>query len=267
MKRLVFAAAVMSAALSACGGGGGGGGVAGAPPPTSTPVPTPTPAPSVSGDMLALTSNRGWNYQGTSSAGSLTLSTYVNPTPLSNGQRVFAGAALSGLRTTVLVDHNTPESNLVGGLSFSQSSAGYNVTSEISVGSLALVPGSPLFVSSTLTQGAVTTPYPGVTQTVLLVGTVPGASACPTPAAGAKVQYSFQGSNYTVSYVPGCGITQFVSPTGVALTLTSVGTYNIGDLERVRKVQSATYADTARSMLGLERNDFAGAKIFGAFFK
>lgn len=259
MKRLVFAAAVTSAALSACGGGGGGGGVSGPPPPL--PV-------SVSGDMLALASNRGWNYQGTSpTAGSITVSTYVDPTVLSGGQRVLVGTAVTGLRPTVLTDQPTAWASRVGGLAFTPSGSGYNVTAEISVGSSALVPGSPLFVSSTLTQGSVTTPYPGVTQTVLQVGAVPGGTACPTPATGATVQYTFQGSTYTVSYVPGCGITQLIPPSGTPLTLISVGSYNLGDLGVARKMQSLTFADTARSMLGLERNDLGGAKIFGAFFK
>jgi hypothetical protein len=253
LKKLVLAV-VLAAALSACGGGGGSAPSGGPPPP---------PPLSVSGDMLALQPSRGWNYQGTNptTGQSVTISVYVNPS-LSNGQFVLAGAGLLGLHTTVLVDHNTPESNLLGGLALMQSSTGYNVTIEISAGSTAVVPGSPLLVGSTLTQGAISTPFAGVTQTVVLVGNVPGASACPTPATGAQVQYTYQNSSYLLSFVPGCGITQLVAPSGATLTLTSVGTYNIGNLAHMRKVESVTLVDTARSLLGLERNDFPAAKLF-----
>jgi hypothetical protein len=255
LKSHVLVAAVLSGTLYACGGGGSSG-------PSGGPPPPPPPA-SVSGDMLALQASRGWNYQGTNptTGQSVTISTYVNPS-LSNGQFVLAGAGLLGLHATVLVDHNTPETNLLGGLALLQSSSGYNVTIEISAGSTAAVPGNPLLVGSTLTQGAVSTPFAGVTQTVVLVGNVPGAAACPTPATGAQVQYSYQGSNYLLSFVPGCGITQLVAPSGATLTLTSVGTYNIGNLAHFRKVASVTLLDTARSLLGLERNDFPAASLF-----
>jgi hypothetical protein len=218
--------------------------------------------------MLALQSNRGWNYQGTKSGTSLTVSTYVDPTRLSTGDTLLVGTVASGLLTTVLTDHNSAEANSFGGLAFSQSASGYNVTAEATITGPALVPGSPLFVSSTLTQGAVTTPYPGLTETVLSVGTVPGASGCPTPGTGATVQYAFQGSTYRLSFVPGCGITQFVGPTGATLTLTSVGSYNIGNLAAARQVQSASVLQTARTLLGLNRNDdFPGAKLITGFLK
>jgi hypothetical protein len=262
VKKYLLPVAVLATVLSACGGGGGGGGS------TIGGGGGPPAPPSVSGDMLALQSNRGWNYQGTNGGVAITVSTYVNPTRTSSGQIVFGGAALPGLVPTVLSSHSTAESNLLGGLIFTQSSAGYNVTGEISSGSVALVPNSPLLVGSTLTQGAVSTPYPGVTETVVSVGSVPGASACPAPGTGATVQYAFQGSTYTLSFVPGCGITQFIFPTGATLTLTSVSSYNIGDLAKLRKVESVTWAETARSLLGLERNDdFAGGAVFGKFLK
>ena len=219
--------------------------------------------------MLALQSSRGWNYQGTGNGQSFTVSTYVNPSRTSSGQFVLAGAGLTGLQPTVLSSFNTAESNLLGGLVLTQSAGGYNVFGEISFGSITQVPGNPLLVSSTLTQGAVTTPYPGVTETVTLVGSVPGANACPAPGTGATVQYVVQGQTYTLSFVPGCGITQFVAPNGNALTLVSVGTYNIGNLSKVRRVESVTLWDTARSLLGLERSatNFPAAKIFGNFLK
>jgi len=246
----------MPAALSACGGGGGTSGG------TNGPPPGP---PSVSGDMLALQASRGWNYQATNSATgqSVTVSLYVDQTTVGAGELVLAATGLVGLHTTALVDHATAESNLVGALGITPSASGYNVNAELSAGSAAAVPGNPLLVGSTLTQGTTSTPYAGVTETVMSVGTVPGASACTTPGTGATVQYTFQNSTYTVSYVPGCGITQVVPPSGVAFTLTSVGSYpTIGNLSIARKVASVTLADTARSLLGLERNDFPAAKLF-----
>ncbi|MBV8749524.1 MAG: hypothetical protein JO103_07405 [Candidatus Eremiobacteraeota bacterium] len=213
--------------------------------------------------MLALQASRGWNYQATSGGQSVTVSLYVNQSTVGTGEFVLAAAGLPGLHTTALVDHATAESNLVGGLGITPSTSGYNVNAEISVGSAAAVPGNPLLVGSTLTQGATSTPYAGVTETVMSVGTVPGATACPTPAAGAQVRYTFQNTSYTVSYVPGCGITQVVGPSGVPFTLTSVGSYpTIGNLSVARKVASVTLADTARSLLGLERNDFPAARLF-----
>ncbi|MBV8643545.1 MAG: hypothetical protein JO225_06480 [Candidatus Eremiobacteraeota bacterium] len=220
--------------------------------------------------MLALQASRGWNYQATPSSGPVTVSLYVDQSTISgsiqsslNGDLVLVATGVPGLQATVLTSQAAAESNLVGGLAIAQAATGYSVGAEISVGSNALVPGTPLLVGSTLTQGATSTPYAGVTETVLSVGTVPGASACPTPATGAQVRYTYQSTNYTISYVPGCGITQVVGPSGVPFTLTSVGSYpTIGNLSIARKIQSASLVSTARSLLGLERNDFPAAKLF-----
>jgi len=87
-----------------------------------------------------------------------------------------------------------------------------------------------------------------MTATVTNVGVVPGASACPVVATGATVAYNFQGQNYSVSYVPGCGITQYVGNHGETFTLTSVATYQLGTLGNVREMASLTLLDSLKSL-------------------
>ncbi|HTJ28552.1 MAG TPA: hypothetical protein VMA36_20530 [Candidatus Limnocylindria bacterium] len=218
--------------------------------------------------MLALAPSRGWNYQVTSGSTSLTVSLYSDP-DLVNGINVLAGTAVTGLVPTVLTSSTAAESAAFGGLGLTKSSSGYNATAEVSVGSTAAIPGNPLFVASTLTQGTTTSPYPGATEVVTFVGNVPNANVCPTPATGATVSYTYPGQGTTIiSYVPGCGITQVVDPSNEKFNLVSVGTYSsIGDLSTARRVQSATLADTARSLLGLERSDFPAAHLLSSFLR
>jgi hypothetical protein len=257
MDRRFFAVLCLTA-LAGCGGGG-----------SSSPAPGggPTPAPaSVSGDMLALAASRGWNYHVTYAGTSLTVSLYDDPV-VSNGLSALVVTVTSGLVPTVLTSAAAAQGSVAAGLGVTQSSGGYNAASEISKGGLAAIPGTPLFVGSTLTQGATSTPYPGVTETVTAVGSVPNANACPTPTTGATVNYTYSGSTYTVSFVPGCGMTQIVAPTGAAFNLISVGSYaSIGSLSNARRLESATLADTARTVLGLQRNTFPAVDLFPAGF-
>jgi hypothetical protein len=109
------------------------------------------------------------------------------------------------------------------------------------------ISGTPLLVPSTLTQGQSFTTYPGVTATVQTVGTVPGSSACPSPATGATIAYSFAGQNYSVSYVPGCGITQYLGNHGEVVTLSSVGSYPQLGVQSTRRMDTLTLLDTVRS--------------------
>ncbi|HEY4439147.1 MAG TPA: hypothetical protein VGN14_01765 [Candidatus Elarobacter sp.] len=250
-------AAVMAVGISACGGGGGGGG-------SSVPGGGGgQQQPSVSGDMLALSPSRGWNYQTSNlqGVGPATISLYTDPTPVTANETALVATGVPGLVPTVLTSTANAESNLLGALGLTSGTAGYNVVAEASAGSNAAVPGSPLFVGSTLTQGAVSTPYPGVTETVLSVGTVAGAAACPTPnATGAQVQYTYQTYTATISYVPGCGITAATLPQG-SFVLTSIGSYpSLGNLSAARRVASASWITTARSLLGLEHNAWPAAK-------
>ena len=207
---------------------------------------------------MALSASRGWNYQGNG----VTISTYYDPQPTSGGIFTLIGTAVAGSVPTVLTSANSVYANVIGVLGIVPTAGGNQIVAEISVGSSASVPGSPIVVPNTVTQGQVFTPSPGVTATVTLVGTVPGASACPTPAAGATVQYVFQGLTRSVSYVPGCGITQYIGSGGATYTLVSVGNYaSLGQLSRGRSVESLTLIDTARSLLGLNRNDFPAAHL------
>lgn len=207
---------------------------------------------------MALSPSRGWNYQGNGA----TVSTYFNPNPGSNGSTAFIGAAVSGSVPTVLTSANNVYNNLIGVLYMVPGSAGNQVTAEISAGSTASVPGSPVIVPNTLTQGQTFSPSAGVTATVTLVGNVPGASGCPSPTTGATVQYVFQGLTRSVSYVPGCGITQFIGSGGATYTLVSVGNYSgLGELSKFRRAESITLLDTARSLLGLNRTDMPAARM------
>ncbi|MGD1066486.1 MAG: hypothetical protein ABR975_06680 [Vulcanimicrobiaceae bacterium] len=262
----------MTSCLVACSGGGGGS----TPPttpggskatPTASPAPTPTP-PTVSGDMLALAPSRGWNYQGISQGTTLTLSLYADPTLTTQGDWVLVGSGVTGAVPTVLTSAANMDDNLLGALGLAEGANGYEAVAEISYGSSSVVPGDPLLVGTTLVQGATSTPYPGVTAVVTFVGTVPGASACPTPAAGATVQYTYSTSvQVDISYVPGCGITQLAGAGG-SLTLVSTATYSaIGELSIARRVASLSPLDLLRSLLGMEHSGFRSAHLLSGLFR
>lgn len=248
-----FAPTALSTAvfLTACGGGGGG---------TGATVVTPPP-PSVSGDMMALSPSRGWNYHGQNTNGQFTISLYTDPQPI-NGATAVGAAVVAGSVATVITSGTNFNQNLVAIGGFTSSSSGYNAVYEVSAGGSATVPGSPQLVPSTLTQGQTFNPYPGVTATVTAVGTAPGASACPTPGNGATVSYAFNGQTQVVTYVPGCGITQYTTTGGTVYTLASMGDYSfIGQLSSLRKAASITPLTTVRTLLGLEHNDFPAAHL------
>lgn len=259
MDRRIFAVLGLTAvsALSACGGGGGSS--------SSVPAggPAPTPAPkSVSGDMLGLAPSRGWNYQATYNNTSLTVSLYDDPTT-SNGESALWAIGATGLVPTALTSASYAAADELAALAVSSSASGYNAVAENSYGGPALIPGSPLFVGSTLTQGATSTPYAGITETVVSVGAVPNANVCPTPSTGATVTYVYSGSTYTVSFVPGCGMTQIVAPTGATFNLVSVGPYpSIGTLAATRRLESVNLGDTARTILGLNHGSLPATHIF-----
>jgi hypothetical protein len=247
------AVAVAATSLAACGGGGGGSAVIGGGGGGGAPA-------SVSGDMMALAPSRGWNYQGTNSSGSFTITTYADPQPI-NGATAVGVAAVRGTVPTVLTSATNFDNNLLAIGGFNATNAGYTVSYQVSLGSSTTLAGQVL-VPSTLTQGQTFSPYPGVTATVQNVGTVAGAAACPTPANGAVVAYNVNGQTYTVTYVPGCGITQFVYPSGSTYTLVSVATYaSIGQLGSARMARSVGWVSTVRSILGLEHNAMPAAHL------
>lgn len=245
-------------ALSACGGGGGSSSTPSAP----GPVATVAPPKSVSGDMMALSASRGWNYQ-TSSGGGVTVSTYVNPKQVSNGTFVFVASAIQGLVPTVFTDSASASRNAAGALGIVLQSDGYHVNSEISAGSSGVVPGTPLLIANNLVSGAVSNPYFGVMETVVNVGQQPGESACSSATIdGALVQYSVSNvGTYLISFVPGCGITQLVAPSGATFTLKSTSLYNLGNLSEARRLESVDLKTTILSIFGQGKNIFPGASL------
>jgi len=254
MKRFLMTACVtacLALGLGGCGGGGGGGA-------------TPSQSKTVTGDMLALAPSRGWNYQGEAEGTAITLSLYVEP-QLLNGDQVLVVGAGSGTVPTLLTSAANFEADAGADAGFLNGSSGYAVIAEASLGGAYLVPGSPTLVGSSLTAGTVSSPYPGVTETVLAVGTVPGANACPTPTSGATVQYNFQNLQATLSYVPGCGITQFSGP-GESFTLISTAAYaSIGETSSARMLAVGPL-DMVRSILVLEHEDFPGGHLLTHLF-
>lgn len=234
--RSSFGLAVI-AFVSGCSGGSG-----------TSPV-TPKPV-SVSGDFLPQTAYRGANYQGTSNSQPITLTMYNNPP--SNGTN--SSVLLAKFGTFSDATSGTSKSALV---SFSgNATAGYgpqNYTLYDTVGNVAasgMLPGGTLLVPGTLTVGQTYTPYMGVTALVKTVGTVPGSTACPTPSAGAQVQFTFQGGTYLLSFVPGCGLTQYVGNNGETFTLTSIGSYpTLGTLGDVKTLSQSSVLDTIKSVV------------------
>lgn len=225
------------AVLTACGGGGGG----------APSGPTASPPPTVTGDMLAVAQNKGWNYQGsTPTSGPLTLTLYADPS--SNGVTPLVLLAVAGTQSDATTGQKA------AAITVSGSSGTYDVTSytiyngDGTIYANGGLPNGSVLVQSTLTQGHTFSPYAGMTATVTLVGSVPGAGACPTPGTGATVQYAFQGQTYSVSYVPGCGVTQYIGNHGETFTLTSVGTYQLGTLGDVRRMTHLTVFDSVKSL-------------------
>jgi len=171
---------------------------------------------------------------------------------------VYADAVQSGVEPLILFAQNGAVANAfagakVAGIGVTSSSSTYNVVDYVllNAGTIyadgAISPTAAL-VPSTLTLGATFQPYPGASATVEGVGNVSGASACPTPATGATVQYTFMNQAYSVSYVPGCGITQYVGNNGETLTLVSVGSYPNEGLQSVRRMDNLTILDSVRSL-------------------
>lgn len=243
MKYGLVISILAAASLAACSGGGGGGGGS-----TGGGGGTVPQAASVSGDMLNLAPSRGWNYTGNIGNTAFTLTLYADPP--SGGSTTLAFLSVLGTHADATNGFNNGTVTVVN-------NNGYQVTayriynsdgSVYSQGALS----NPQLVLSTLTQGESSTPYPGATATVVLVGTVPGGSACPTPAQGATVQYTFMGQTYSISYVPGCGVTHYVGNHGETFTLTSIGSYpGLGTLSTARGMQSLTLWDTAKSLTNI----------------
>ena len=201
--------------------------------------------PSVSGDFLAYAANRGWNYVATpagtyysSPPPSFVLTLYADPTTSANTAPFSVLEGPAGLPDATAGVHASDATF--------DTTDGYTATSVTSITngfsfSSALAGGIKV-VPPSLTQGQTFVPYPGITATVVNVGFVPGSSACPNPttAIGATVSYTIGFLNETISYVPGCGITDMVTDNGTEFRLQSIGTYNLGTLSVRRESMAET---------------------------
>jgi len=201
--------------------------------------------------MIAYQPSRGWTYHGSapSLGGAATISVYADPAQ--NGIEPLIGFANTGTTTTAFSGLK------IGGAGLESTTNGYVAADYVllnydgSVYAEGIVPGTPMLVPNTLTQGQSFSTYPGVSAVVQSVGTVPGESACPSPVNGATVQYTYLGQSYSVSYVPGCGITNYVGNHGEVFTLASVGTYtSMGEQSRQR-MGSLSLMDDLKSVARL----------------
>ena len=274
--RGALVAAFLLVAAVACGGGGS----------STTPSapgiqsgPSPQPSPSVSGDMLAYQSGRGWNYSLIANGQPLTISLYADPSPAPSSSpgsvtpEVLVGAGVAGNVPTVLTSVANVDANLLGALGLNSVLGTYSVVAESSAGGSYVVPGSPVLVNGTLTLNQTWVPGPGATATVVAIGSMPNESACPPPsntATGAQVRYQYPGYDDTIAYVPGCGITDLKNDgSGAEMMLTSVGDYSsLGSLSSVRHVARTSWLDSAFSLMGLNhRASPHAASVLGMFLK
>jgi hypothetical protein len=203
--------------------------------------------------MIAAVANKGWNYSGTVAGQALTFTLYTDPIT-GNGIIPLIGITAAATNASAATAYAAGHGVLQGGVGLTNNAGTYTAQtfallySNGQVFSGGAVPTTPLLVPNSLTLNQVLATYAGVTATVTAVGTVPGASACPTPANGATVTYVFQAQTTAISYVPGCGITALTT-NGVSLTLTSVGSYpQLATLASAR-LATGTLLDTARSLL------------------
>jgi len=222
--------------------------------PRIAPATTPQIA-TVTGDMLALAPSRGWTYTAKDEFGDppFTVTVYNDPHTSNNVSTLVAFVA-QGTPATALAGTNA------GALGVTSLADGYRASSYVSVSNNAsgTIPGAPLLVPNSLQRGQSWQPLaslalpgiPAVSANVVSVGAVPGLSACPnSPTTGATVQYSVGGSISVVSYVPGCGITDYVNDAGTEFTLTSVASYpQVGQLDIARRAESATIMGTLRTL-------------------
>jgi YD repeat-containing protein len=218
----------------------------------------------VSGDFLSLTPNRGWNYTmttpttfGATSPTTTTVSLWANPTPV-DGDTQLVAYEVPGVQTTAL---NVSGSILAAEGVFAQgagggwSAEGYvPISNGASLGGIIPIPSGLGLTRGTFALGQTFDAYLGLTGSVVSVGAVPGSPACPGGAAnGAIVAYTFGQTTETVGYVPGCGITYFVSDNGTTAILTSVGTYSSVATSSSRAPASL---DTIRSLRSLWQTVF-----------
>jgi hypothetical protein len=214
---------------------------------------------SVSGDMLDLVANRSWNYTmtpasngGATPSPPVTMSLYVNPSPV-DGDTELLAYEVPGVQTTALLAQGAvlaADALFTQGAGGGWAAEGYVPVSDgTSVGGFIPIPGGIGITRGTFTLGQTFDPYLGLTGSVVSIGAVPGSSACPGGAAnGAIVAYTFAQTTETVGYVPGCGITYFVSDAGATAILTSVSSSVSVPTSSVRAPASRDAVRSLRSL-------------------
>lgn len=219
-------------------------------------TPTISSTTTISGDMLALSANKTWNYAVAGANGTnYTVTTYADPQQTNGATGLVAFVSSAVAADALPADGGT----MVAAAGFSSASDGAHVQSfgSLSNSSYGVLPGSPLLVPSSLSLGQTFTPYSGVTGTVSAIGpNVPGIGACPAGSStiGVTVNYvtAFGSGSLLgelVTYVPGCGITDFVSDLGIDFRLSSIGSHpELGTLSFARRTLDATWVDTVRSV-------------------
>lgn len=202
--------------------------------------PSPQTAPSpASGDMLAYAPSRTWTYLVTPDNGAqYYVGVYADPNLVSGNIR------LVGFQSTT----SNPFSGgtLIGSVDFTPLSgsylaAAYNSPSSGTGGMSGPVPGTPLFVPSSLALNSTWNPMQNVPianavgvsakAQVTFVGSVPGIAGCSGlgGTSGATIRYSVTqaainySENVSLSVVPGCGITALQPENGGIAVLQSVG--------------------------------------------
>jgi hypothetical protein len=189
--------------------------------------------------MLAFQANRGWNYQTSGAGGSnpLTITLHADDTSTGANAPAISQFVAPGLDSNAISATGSYVSSQV--TVTLDTGAGYKLNNFINF--YGTFPVNATLVPHTLTLGQTMTPYAGVSAVVTNIGIQPHESTCPVPtAAGAAVLYSGMGQNVTVSYVPGCGITDVVAPNGQDVALVSISTYSSLGTLSVRQQPLAT---------------------------
>lgn len=202
----------------------------------------------VAGNFLALSPNRGLNYHGVLLGNPVTLTLYEDPSTTNSTTLVLLSA--SGTQADATSGTKQGAVSIVGSAQAGFGIANYTLyNTDGTTFAQGMLPAGSLLVPASLYLGQTYTPYPGMSATVVASGNVPpGGSACAVPKPGATVQYLFQGGTYLISYVPDCGITQYVGNNGETFTLSSVGVYSqLGTLGDVKAMGELTLLDNVTS--------------------
>lgn len=206
-------------------------------------------------------------YTGYGVPGTAVIGMYADPT-VTNGVTTFvAFVDQSGTGNPFAPANQVGSSTCyacIGAMGVQATANGYLVYSYGSMSnfSFGTLPGTPLLVPSSLQLGQSWNPVANtamglgvsITATVTDVGQVPGIQYCPgSPSAGATVQYTIvpiggTTTNTSVSYVPGCGITDYIASTGSEFRLSGVGSQSLGNLDIARKTASATLLGTLHTL-------------------